>query len=527
MTRLLCAAIAATCFATTAQADFWMPSVFADGMVLQRDMPIPVWGDAKAGTEVTVEFAGQTKTVKAGDDGKWMAKLDAVEASAEPRSMTVKVPWEAKSFNDILVGEVWICSGQSNMSWTVTSSLEAEIEIGSANFPEIRLFKIPQVTSATPAKDVNAQWQHCSPATVPGFSAVAYYFGRTLHKTLNVPVGLIQPSWGGTRAEAWTPEEDLRAVSELAPIIDEWDRRQEAYDPAARKAAYEKGLETWKKKFAAWKEKSKANPSGAGNAPRRPQAPTEPKIDRHHYSTLWNGMTAAIVPYAARGAIWYQGESNSGRAYQYRTLMTTLIKAWQKAWGQENFNFYQVQLANFMDITDQPGESNWAELREAQTIAAGNVEGGGVAVITDIGAAKDIHPKNKQDVGKRLARLALVDLYDAKITRSGPTVASSEFADGKATVKFDNIANGLTTYYRKPLSGFAVAGEDRVWHWADCKIVGKDTVVCTSKNVQQPTAVRYNWANNPQGTLYNSAYLPAAPFRSDDWGGVTEGAVKP
>lgn len=515
----------------SASAELWTPSIFGSGMVLQRNQPLPVWGEADAGQEVSVAFAGQTKTAKANGDGAWTVTLDAVEASAEPRSLSVSAGDETKTFDNVLVGEVWICSGQSNMKWSVNSALEAELEIAAANFPEMRLFLIPQVPTGEPKKDVDAQWQTCSPATVPSFSAVAYFFGRSLHKTLNVPIGLVEPAWGGTRAEAWTPEDALRAVPELAPILDTWDARAEKYDAAAAKANHEKGLAAWEPKMKAWRERYKKNPASAGRAPRRPALQTPPSQDRHRYSTLWNGMTAAVVPYAAKGAIWYQGESNAGRAYQYRTLMKTLIESWQQAWGQDQFAFYQVQLANFMAIQDQPQQSAWAELREAQQIAADAVSDGGVAVITDIGAAKDIHPKDKQNVGKRLARLALVDLYGFNITRSGPTLASASFENGKATLKFDNIGQGgyqgLTSYYGEPLTGFAVAGEDRVWHWGEAKISGKDTVVVTCADVPEPAAVRYNWADNPQGTLFNKAYLPAAPFRTDNWDGVTKNAVNP
>lgn len=520
MTRILWGLVIA-CTATiplnSAQAANWMPSIFGNGMVLQRDKAVPVWGEAEAGAKVEVSFAGQSKSTTVGDDGKWSVSLDALEASADPRAMTVKVGDETKAFDDVLVGEVWFCSGQSNMQWSVSASLDAELEAATANYPDIRLYYVPRVaTGREPKKDIDASWTPCNPQTTPGFSAVAYFFGRTMHKALGVPVGLVHTSWGGTRAEAWTPESNLRAISELAPITDTWDERDKSYDAEAAKANYEKAV-------AKWEENGKKG--------RRPGAPQNPIQSQHHYSALWNGMVDALAPFAARGAIWYQGESNAGRAYQYRTLMKTLIESWREQWNDDSFAFYQVQLANFMAIKDQPGDSAWAELREAQAMVADQLDNAGAAIITDIGAAKDIHPKDKQNVGKRLARLALVDLHGFDMARSGPVFKSADFADGKATVKLETPGGGgmknILSYYNEPLTGFAIAGEDRVWHNADCKIVDGQTVVCSSPDVPQPVAVRYNWADNPQGTLFNQAYLPAAPFRSDDWEGVTKNNVTP
>lgn len=520
MCKSLLGIVALSCVlsvAGPASAETWMPSIFGNGMVLQREKPVPVWGEADAGSTVEVSFAGQTKSTKAGDDGKWSVSLDALEASAEPREMTVKVGDANTVFADVLVGEVWFCSGQSNMQWAVAQSIDAELEAATANYPDLRLYYVPRVaTGREPKKDIDAEWKPCTPDSTIGFSAVAYFFGRTMHKALGVPVGLVHTSWGGTRAEAWTPESNLRAVSELAPITETWDRQTSGYDAAAAKASYEAAVAKWEE---------------GGKKGGRPQMAQNPIASQHHYSALWNGMVDALAPFAARGAIWYQGESNAGRAYQYRALMKTLIESWREQWNDDQFAFYQVQLANFMAIKDQPGESAWAELREAQTMVGDQLDLAGAAVITDIGAAKDIHPKDKQNVGKRLARMALVDLHGFNIARSGPVFKSAEFADGKATVKFETPGGGsmknLTAYYNEPLTGFAIAGEDRVWHWADCKIVGGDTVVCTSTDVPQPVAVRYNWSDNPQGTLFNAAYLPAGPFRSDDWDGVTKNNVNP
>ena len=530
MLRSSAALLLALVFTPAASAELFLPAVFGDGMVLQRDRPVAVFGKADPGADVKADFAGGVAQGRADDDGRFRLELPKLEASAEPRTLTVTSGGETKTFGDVLVGEVWVCSGQSNMQWSVNSALSAEIEAASANYPNLRLFQIPLVTSAEPAEDVDASWKAASPQTVPGFSAVGYYFARTMHQTLGVPVGMIQTAWGGTRAEAWTPKEALAAEPELEPILSTWDERIAAYDGAAAMAKFQQQKAAYAKKLEAWKRKAKEDRVAAGRPPRAPQKPSDPNTDRHRYSTLYNKMVHPIVPYGIRGAIWYQGESNSGRAVQYRTLMATLIQSWRDAWGYD-FPFYQVQLANFKATSDQPQESDWAELREAQAIAAERVGNADVAVITDIGAAKDIHPKNKQDVAKRLARLALTDVHGMKMTRKGPTLKDVSYDGGKATLTFDNIGEGglrgLVTYYNEPLTGFAITGEDRVWRWADAKVTKADTVVLSHPEVKEPVAVRYNWADNPQGTLFNKAYLPAAPFRTDDFPEVTKDNVKP
>ncbi|MCA9111515.1 MAG: sialate O-acetylesterase, partial [Planctomycetaceae bacterium] len=362
----------------------------------------------------------------------------------------------------------------------------------------------------------------CTPETLPGFTAVGYYFGQTLQEVLGVPVGLIQTAWGGTRAEAWTSPEMLASVEELKPILTAWDERDAAYSAEAAKAKFDAELAEWEKAAAAAKADGK-------EAPRKPQMEQDPSLSQHHDSTLFNAMVAPLSPVAIRGAIWYQGESNASRAYQYRTLMASLIQSWRDDWKQGDFPFYQVQLANFREIADEAVGSDWAELREAQVIAANALPNAGVACITDIGAALDIHPKNKQDVGRRLARLALVDNYGFgdTITRSGATFDSAKFDGGKAVVKFDTHGSDLESWYREPLTGFTIAGEDQNWVKADARIVDGNTVEVSSKYVPNPVAVRYNWADNPQGNLFNTKMLPAYPFRSDDWAGVTANNVKP
>lgn len=502
------------------QAEVKLPSVFGSHMVLQRDQPLTVWGWADPGEVVTVAFRDQSVQATADAHGAWSVKLAPLSVG-EPGTLTVRGT-NTLTLEDVLVGEVWVCSGQSNMQWSVQAALDPDLETAAAQHPQLRLFQVPLVAHPEPQRDVQAAWKLCTPQTVPSFSAVAYYFGRQLQQTLQVPVGLIQTAWGGTRAEAWTSPAALAARQELRPILDEWERQIAAWNPEQAQAQYEQALARWQ--AAVEKARAEKQPP-----PRRPQPPLDPRLSQHRPSNLYNAMVAPLVPFGIRGAIWYQGESNASRAYQYRILMPTMIRSWRDAWKQGDFPFYMVQLANFKEIQPEPGESDWAELREAQMLTIDAEPNVGVACITDLGAAKDIHPKNKQDVGKRLARLALVDNYgfSGKLVRNGPVYRSLDIIGNKCVVHFDTAGSKLISFYGEPLRGFAIAGADRRWVWAEAKITGPDTVELSHPSVPEPVAVRYNWADNPQGNLYNELYLPAYPFRSDDWPGVTVNNVKP
>lgn len=501
------------------QAEVRTAAVFGSGMVLQQESPLPVWGWADPGEEVTVSFREQTKSTKADGEGNWSVKLDPVKLG-KPGVLTVKGK-NTLTFDDVLVGEVWVCSGQSNMGWTVDRSVDPDLEKAAANYPRIRLFQVPLTTATEPQQDVDASWAPCTPETVGNFSAVAYYFGRQLHQVLQVPVGIVQTAWGGTRAEAWTSPEMMTKTKELAPILETWEKRVATPENQAAGEAHQAALKQWD-------EKAKAARKAGTRVPAPPAAAETSRWSRHHPSNLYNAMVAPLTPFAIRGAIWYQGESNAGRAYQYRTLMPALIQSWRDAWGQGDFPFYQVQLANFKEIKTEPGESDWAELREAQHMARKALPNVDAACITDLGAAKDIHPKDKQNVAKRLARLALYDVYDrTDIIRQGPTYESVRLEGNKAIVKFDTHGAPLETWYKEPLQGFTAAGEDRQWVNANAKITGPDTVEVTLPGQKSITAVRYNWADNPQGNLYNAAMLPAYPFRTDDWEGITVNNVNP
>lgn len=497
--------------ATSAGGDVKLPAVIGDNMVLQRHQRVPIWGTADPGEKVTVTFAGQHVTATAKPDGRWVLRLTALAAGG-PYEMTVTGKNTVRLQN-VLVGEVWVCSGQSNMAFSVQGSNNAQEEIAGAEYPMIRLLTVPRVPASEPVSDIEAQWVVCSPQTVPGFSAVGYFFGRELHKELGVPVGLINTSWGGTPAESWTTRPTLEEDPEFVPIVERWNQARENYPEQKQK--HEEALAKWKGEA----EKAKAE----GKQP--PRQPSPPLFERKQYepASLYNGMIAPLIPYAIKGAIWYQGESNAGRAYQYRSLFSAMIRDWRLQWGQGAFPFLFVQLANFMAREPEPAESAWAELREAQAMAL-RLPKTGQAVIIDIGEADDIHPKNKQDVGYRLALNALAIAYGRDIVYCGPTFRSMELEGDRIRLHFDHVGGGLIARDGGPLKGFAIAGEDREFVWADAVIEG-DIVVVRSGDVPHPVAARYAWANNPDCNLYNREGLPASPFRTDRWPGVTEGKL--
>ena len=495
--------------AGAAWADVKLPAVISDNMVLQQGRKLSIWGWAQPGEEVMVGVSWHSMkwAVVADKDGKWMFKILPPKTGG-PYEMTISGKNTIKLKN-IMVGEVWVCSGQSNMQMTVQSSNNPEQEIAAADYPNIRLFTVARKVATEPQSDCDGSWTLCSPATVPGFSAVAYYFGRELHKKLDVPIGLIHTSWGGTPAEAWTKREALEKVADAAPILERYD------DVMAR---YPKAMTEHKQKVNDWKKAAEKARAEGKKVPRAPRAPFGPE---HHHSPagLYNAMIAPLVPYNIGGAIWYQGESNASRAYQYRKLFPAMIRNWRSDWGLGDFPFLFVQLANFKAVKPQPAESDWAELREAQlmTLALPKT---GMAVIIDIGEANNIHPKNKQDVGRRLALWALSRNYGKKLVYSGPIYKSMRVMGNKIILDFKHIGGGLVAGGDEPLKGFAIAGMDREFVWADAKING-DSIVVSSDKVTAPIAVRYAWADNPVCNLSNKEVLPASPFRTDNWPGIT------
>ena len=498
--NLVFALIVAFIAATNARADVKLPGLISDGMVLQQGMSVPLWGWADEGEEVTVEFQKQkvTATTK---DGKWMVRLKSLKAGGP---FTLAISGKNKiELKNVLVGEVWICSGQSNMQWSLRQTENAEAEIANARYPMIRLFTVPRSEVDAAAKDVKADWKECGPETVATFSAVGYYFGRDLHKARNVPVGLINNAVGGSPAESWINPGILKADAEYRQFADEYPRRMEQYESALAK-------------FKEDSEKAKAEAKPAPRGPGRPWMP----------AGLYNGMLAPLVPYAIKGAIWYQGESNATRAYQYRRLFPAMIRNWRADWGQGDFPFLFVQLAAFGPNSKTLGESDWAELREAQLMTLSNTPNTGMAVAIDVGTYDDIHPRNKQPVGSRLALSARAVAYGEGLTHSGPVYQSMKIEGDKVILSFKQTGGGLEARGGGGLKGFIIAGDDKVWREATAEI-RDNRVIVSSADVPKPVAVRYAWIKYPTGNFFNKEGLPATPFRTDDWPGVTQPKINP
>jgi sialate O-acetylesterase len=627
--------------AAASKAEVTLPRIFGSNMVLQQGIEIPVWGWANPGERVTVTLSKSTASVRTGRDGKWKVQLPRFEYGG-PYTMTI-TGRNRIIFDNVMIGEVWIASGQSNMEWPLAQSNQAEEEIAAASYPDIRLFQVPRAVAQLPEEDIaSGEWKACTPGNVANFSAVAYFFGRELHQKLNVPVGLIQSAWGGTVAETWISPETIENDPDFAePLKKLRSMDMESYEQEQRDRlkqmfggklptedkgiidgepvwsaidlddgdwkslvvpkyweeqgyAQIDGVAWYRKEIKLTEEQSQSNVTlhlgkvddsditwvngievGKTEGPHdedriytidakhlRPGKNMlvvrvndtggnggiwgDPKnqflaigsekvdisgdwkfriskatlaavnIGPNSYPTLlFNGMINPVVPYAIKGAIWYQGEGNASRAKQYQRVFPALINDWRQHWNQGDFPFLFVSLANFMKPAETPGESSWAELREAQTKTL-SLPQTGMAVTIDIGEAGDIHPRNKQDVGLRLSLNALKIAYDKDLVFSGPIYQSVEFKGDKAIVTFDHAGSGLIAKDRYGyLKGFTIAGADNKFHWAQARITGENQVEVYAEEVKQPVAVRYGWANNPDDVnLYNAEGLPANPFRS-------------
>lgn len=481
-------------------------ALFSDHMVLQQGKSIPVWGWADEGERVTVRLEGQRESTVT-RDGTWKVTLDEMPAGG-PYTMTIEGE-NTIEYTNVMIGEVWICSGQSNMQWTIANSANPEEELINARHANIRFFSVPRVTAGTPQDNVNGSWSVCTPRSARNFSAVAYYFGRSLQESLHVPIGLIHTSWGGTPAESWTRMDSLERNPDYKAILDRWQQDMENYPEQ---------LDRLQNRFMDWVDRARAAEAQGDVVPGYPSLPGDPRRSSWRPSGLYNAMIAPLVPYAFQGAIWYQGESNAGRAYQYRSLFPDMIRSWRDSWS-DAFPFLFVQLANF-DTQNETGRYSWAELREAQLMTFQSLPHTGMAVTTDIGDPIDIHPRNKQDVGKRLAQSALHVAYDLDVVWSGPIYDSMEVHDDKVKLFFTHIGSGLMSSGHGALQGFEVAGADQEYHPAFAWMDGNQVIV-TNPAVKEPVAVRYAWLDNPYGNLYNNEGLPASPFRTDDWPGVT------
>jgi sialate O-acetylesterase len=442
-----------------------------------------------------------------------MVKLAPKAATAAPHAMRI-VGSSQRDIADVLVGEVWMCSGQSNMGFTLGSDWNGDIEAAASKLPNLRLIKVPNIGTQEPQTDFNGKWAASDADTSRGFSAVGFLFGRYIHEIVGVPVGLIDNSWGGSAAEAWVRRGSLEKDGRFRLLVENTVKKEtELQQPKARED-FEKAMERWKQ--AAEKAKAEGKP-----APRPPGSPEAWLTGNHRPGNIFNGKVYPTLPYGIKGVVWYQGESNASRAFEYADLFPFMIEQWRKEWGQGDFPFYWVQLADYLAEKDTPADSNWAELRESQTKTM-KLPNTGQAVITDLGEGRDIHPRNKHDVAARLVRWALVKDYGLKFPYRSPEFKSLQIDGAKATVTFDCFGSSLRPFDVTDAVGFAVCGEDKVWHFAKGKIVGKDKVELTCDAVPKPIAVRYAWADNPVCNLFSNDGLPMTPFRTDDFEMITK-----
>jgi sialate O-acetylesterase len=523
--------IALIILTTQAFADVSLPTIFSDHLVLQQGKPVPVWGSAAADEDVTVRFAGQTQVTRADLEGKWRVTLNPLTANAKPQEMVISGK-NTLTLKNLLIGEVWVCSGQSNMQWTVSQSGNAQQEIAGADAPQIRMFTVERATGMTPAVDVKGSWKEANSANVGDFSAVAYFYGRHLHQVLKVPVGLINTSWGGTRIEAWTSRESLEERPCAAQMLSDWDGIRQGWDTAAEAAKFEASKAAWQaeaKKISA--ENTKLPTDQKKKTPQAPRPPDDPNKTPHHPAVLFNAMVAPLIPYSIQGAIWYQGESNQKRAFQYQELLPNMINDWRTRWN-DPFSFYIVQLASFgngLPVTQEAGQPDtWAELQEAQYLTSITLPKVGLTVTNDIGEEKNIHPKNKQEVGRRLALWALAKDYGrADTVFSGPMFKNALIEGSRVRIQFDHTGGGLKTRDGGELKHFQITGKDKKWVWAQAKIENNEVLV-SSTEVPNPVGVRYAWAAWPEGAnLINAEGLPASCFRTDEFIPITLGVISP
>jgi sialate O-acetylesterase len=477
--------------------------LFGDHMVLQQGMQVPVWGTASPGEQVTVTLGGQSARTVAGPDGRWIAKLPVQKAGDTPVEMTISGN-NSITLKDVLIGEVWIGSGQSNMAFTVSKAKasyaglvnEAE-EIAAANYPKVRMFTVKTAKTYEPQTTLAGEWQVCTPENVPGWSAVGYLFARDLHRELQQPVGIVTTAFGASTAESWISREAIAADPQMKPMLDGFDA----------------SVKFFRENPTATADKAPPIPRTINSRPSRPGGrQRDPVQDQHQPTVLFNGMLNPVIPYAMRGVVWYQGESIVGGdagLSLYPHVQAALITDWRKRWGEGDFPFYIVQLPALQNLSNNP------RVREgqAQVLSLPNT---GMAVTIDIGDPKDVHPHNKAPLGERLTKIALANAYGRKIEYSGPQYASMKVQEGTVRLAFTHLAGGLVAK-GGPLKWFQIAGADQKFVDAQATIDG-DAILVSSPDVKEPIAVRYAWDNYPDGcNLYNAAGLPASPFRSDHW----------
>lgn len=485
------------------RADVRLPAVFSDHMVLQRDAKVAIWGWADVGEEVFVSIAGQTRSTKTDAGGKWRVQLHNLAAPG-PHTLSIK-GHNLVIVQDVLVGEVWLASGQSNMEMAMSGTEGFAQERAAAQIPEFRMFNVVRHTAREPQTDCQGEWLICSADTVGRFSGTAYYFGRELHRKLAVPVGIVHSSHGGSPIEAWTSQEAQLAKPEVQKLLSEWATRDQQYDPVAARTEYEQALVKWQSAVA------KAKAAGQ-RAPKKPKAPVHPRDDHHHPAVLFNAMIAPLIPYTLRGAIWYQGESNGHSEEQsrrYATQLPMLINDWRGRWSLGDFPFAWVQLPNY-----NTSARSWPSLRESMRASLA-VTNTGMVVAIDLGSTNTIHPVDKQNVGVRLSLWARAKVYGEQIGWSGPLLSGHTVKGAEIELRFTHCDGGLVARNGE-LRGFEVAAADKQWRPASARI-NQDMVLVSSPEVKAPVAVRYAWHFNPDGNLFNRAGLPASPFRTQDW----------
>ena len=500
-------------------AELSVPHFFSDHMVLQRERPAAIWGKATAGAEIKISFKGQSATTQTGADGKWRTQIQTGPADATGATLTITTGTDKIQIADVLVGEVWFASGQSNMFYTMNRSPEYAALIAESNHPGLRMFNAPLVTAAENQDDIEGAWQTTTPETTSGFSAVAFFFARKLHLELGIPVGVIKSAWGGKPVETFTSREALNTLPATKALVDATLKDAANYDQAKADAAYATKLTQWKTTMAAAKGQS---PEQRKRLPKKPDAPKPPLLTEGKPGVLFASMIHPFTGYTMRGAIWYQGEGNAkAGAVPYDQTLPLMINDWRKRWNDE-FSFYYVQLASYHAPSTAPGTpDSWALTQDRMRLVLATTPKTGMAITNDVGEANDIHPKNKKDPGERLARWALAKDYGQTLTYSGPLFQSSQTLDNAIRVTFDQSGSGLKSRDGGPLKRFEIAGPDKVWHWADAKIDSPNSVLVSSPQVKQPAAVRYAWAANPEGAnLVNSEGLPTSVFRTDTWNDV-------
>jgi sialate O-acetylesterase len=493
-----------------ARGDVTLAPVFGDHAVLQRGKPVPVWGTAAAGESVTVSFHGQSISAKAGPDGRWSANLAALDASSDPADLVVSGS-STITLHDIVVGEVWLCSGQSNMEFTVDDGggyrvERPEIETANAKYPLIRQLRIERTVATSPATTVKTSgWIAASPETAGGFTAVGYFFARDIYRALGVPIGIIDSPWGGTPIESWMSDA-ARASTSIAATLEQRWKASMAEWPPQRVAQYAKDSAAWDK---AVEEEQLHHIKNRLSWPVPPATRDSPMLP----GGLYNAMISPLEPCSIRGILWYQGESNTAHPDEYGELFSAMIRSWRKAFGQGNLPFYFVQIANFGNEYEF-ADRGWARLREGQQQAL-SLPATGMAVTVDIGEARNIHPRNKQEVGRRLALLARTRVYSIPPDLTGPVFRSAEREANAMRVRFNYTGDEITSR-DGPVRSAEVAGADKVFHPAYAQ-VDVDSLLVSSPDVPEPVAVRYAWTNAPTANLFGDDGLPVPPFRSDRW----------